>query len=73
MLPNLVIADKHLEERQLDIPFLPPKETDTSILLFHFVLYNPPYNHVRSRGYTPYVGCLLRPRHNVISQHTPVP
>lgn len=66
------IADINLEEGQLDIPFLPSKETYTSILLIHIVLHHTAIDNVHTRVRIAYLGDLLCANFHVTFKHTPI-
>lgn len=66
------IADINLEEGQLDIPFLPSKETHTSILLIHIVLHHTAIDNVHTGGRIAYLGDLLCTNFHVTFKHTPI-
>lgn len=48
MLAIWLDADKHMEEGQFDISFLPFEEVGIAILFIHSVLHNPPNDNVHS-------------------------
>lgn len=67
------IKDMHLEEDQPNIQLLPLEKVDLTLLLFHSLLHNPPYDHVHPRGWAPGLGRMLYSGHHVIPQHPPGP